>query len=154
MNTSAEMAIKVIDAIRHFDGDIHIVIREKHKGIDSYGDIAIIPTNNDNDIETRKVSMDSIKCIPIKEFFNDIRCVNAGITTLSDSDERKMYFGSGRPTVIGSVDWAYSSPLEDLSRLKNFCKVCFNTTDFIYVLFVDNISDQQDIIDKIKILTG
>jgi len=150
MNTSADMAINVIDVLRHFASDVHVIVMESKKH--PSGDIAIIPTDNGSKVDTRGTS--TYNRIPIKEFFDDIKSINAGITSITDSEEKKLYFASGTPSIIGSHEWAYSVPFDELTRLRNFCKVRFNTCEFIYVLFVDNIYDQEDVIAKIKKLEG
>ena len=153
MNDKAFLAVKIIDILKKYDDEIHMVIKQYKKNTDPFG-VSIIPIL----IEKSDGGADGITNrydkIPVSSLKNSFRCINVGYGNSSSNDEKKVYFSQGSPLVRGNHKWAYKCVPSTVSEIKNFCKIKFNTNKFMYVIDVENIDNNSMVLEAVEDIIG
>lgn len=144
-----KLVVKVTEILKKSKDDVHIIVKQD-SNITSHK-IALFPIQEGSD-DVNTVTRYSK--IPISDLKKDFRAINMGYHNSKSEQERKLYFGVGNATIIGDHNWAYECDRSELSEMKNFCKIRFNTNKFIYIATVDSIDNGDAVLVAVNDIIG
>lgn len=148
-NKYIDVALRVSGILSTADHEIHMVVRSPKDGADvgEQGNLVVIPVT-----DTKEKIYGKYKTTPLSSMYDLFKTINTGVSSVEGSPEQlSMYFGTnGSGTAIGQHECGYIIEQEQLNDFKNHCKIKLSPNGYIYVIMVDDVSNQDSVVSAIE----
>lgn len=134
--------------LKRCSNDTHVIIRNVSEAASNT--VHIIPILNDERCSEQDTSR--YTCVPVSSFRKNNRMIGLGLETSQNEygkTEHKLYFKTDSVPIPTQHKWGYETTVSNINETKNFCKLKFGCTGFIFVAGVSNIDDNVLVISKL-----